>query len=144
MMSFSAHPRSRWRYAALVLLVVGGGLLWRSRMLPLPKFYFKYGGDSLWALLVFLGFGFLFIRAATRRVAWLALGFCLVVELTQLYHAPWIDSVRETRLGHLVLGATFNWPDLIAYAVGVSFGCVAELTLRRVAISRPRPDVRVP
>ncbi len=116
-----------------MILVVAGGLAWRSAANPVSPFFHKYGGDTLWALLVFLGFGFLFAHASTLRVALFAFSFSCVVELTQLYHAPWIDAVRETRLGHLVLGATFNWPDLIAYGVGVCLGCLAEIVLLRPA-----------
>ena len=128
-----AYPvsRSRWLYAVAMMLVVGAGLIWRSQIFPLPAFYFKYGGDALWALLIFLGFGFVFNRASTLRVGLIAFCFSCVVELTQLYHAPWIESVRDTRVGILVLGATFNWPDLIAYGVGIFLGCLSEIILLR-------------
>ena len=42
--------RSRPFYAALVVLVIGTGLLWRSGRIPLSSFLSKYGGDALWAL----------------------------------------------------------------------------------------------
>jgi hypothetical protein len=32
------------------------------------------------------------------------------VEFSQLYHAPWIDTIRAARIGALVLGSTFNAP----------------------------------
>ena len=127
--------RSRWLYAVFMILVAAAGLAWRSAANPVSPFFHKYGGDTLWALLVFLGFGFLFARASTLSVALMAFGFSCVVELTQLCHAPWIDSVRETRLGHLVLGATFNWPDLIAYGVGVALGSLSEIIFCRRAKS---------
>jgi len=115
--------------------VVAAGLLWRSGVIPLPPFLHKYGGDTLWALFIFLGVGFLFVRAKTWPVALLSFCFCSAVEFTQLYHAPWIDSVRGTRLGALVLGSTFNWPDLIAYGIGIMLGCLAEIIRRRRAKS---------
>ena len=65
------------------------------------------------------------------RVGLLAFCFSCVVELTQLYHAPWIESVRGTRVGILVLGATFNWPDLSAYGIGITLGSLAEIILCR-------------
>jgi hypothetical protein len=102
------------------------GLLWRSKLLPLPHFVAKYGGDSLWALVVFLCFGFAFPRGSTTRIALLAVGFAWSVEFLQLYHAPWINGIRSTSLGHLVLGNVFNSPDLLAYAVGVALGAWAE------------------
>ena len=37
------------------------------------EFAAKYGGDALWALLVFLGFGFLFRQLSTGRLALIAL-----------------------------------------------------------------------
>jgi hypothetical protein len=76
--------------------------------------------------MVFVGFGFLFPRASTLLIALLALGVAWGVEFSQLYHAPWIDAIRATTPGKLVLGNTFNWPDLIAYAVGVALGALAE------------------
>jgi hypothetical protein len=39
-------------------------------------------------------------------------------------------------LGILVLGATFNWPDLIAYGAGIILGCLTEIILYRSA--KPR------
>ena len=130
-MKYSPVSRSRWLYAVSMVLVVAAGLAWRAPMFPLPPILIKYGGDALWALLIFLGVGFLFIRATRWRVALGSFCFCCAVEFSQLYHAPWIDSLRATRLGSLVLGAIFNWPDLIAYGVGVSLGGLSEIILRR-------------
>lgn len=105
---------------------MAGGLIWRSRFMPLPPFLAKYGGDALWALLVFFGFGFLFRRMPTIRLAATSLAVAWAIEFSQLYHSPWIDSIRALRIGHLVLGSTFNWPDLPAYAVGVLLGVMVE------------------
>ncbi|MES2659241.1 MAG: DUF2809 domain-containing protein [Verrucomicrobiota bacterium] len=118
------------------MLVMAAGLLWRSRFLPLPPFLGKYGGDALWALLVFFGFGFLFKRISTLRLSLVSLGFAWVIEFSQLYHAPWIDAIRAMRIGHLVLGSTFNWPDLPAYAIGVAVGALLEL--RSAGFNRSR------
>ncbi|MCB1130614.1 MAG: DUF2809 domain-containing protein [Verrucomicrobiae bacterium] len=122
--------RSRVLYAALCMAVVAAGLLWRSRFLPLPPVVSKYGGDALWALMVFLGLGFVLRHASTLRLGLIALTFAWAVEFSQLYHAPWIDSIRATLAGRLVLGSTFNWPDLPAYLLGVGAGMVGELVLR--------------
>ncbi|NQX03098.1 DUF2809 domain-containing protein [bacterium] len=122
--------RNRVLYAGLALAVIAAGLLWRASFMPLPPVVSKYGGDALWALMGFVGLGFLLPRAPTRVVALLALTTSWGVEFSQLYHAPWIDAVRATRPGHLVLGSTFNWPDLPAYAAGVALGAWAEWRLR--------------
>lgn len=118
--------RSRAVYAIAVVMVIGAGLLWRSGWVPLPRSVSKYGGDALWALMVFFGLGFVFVRVSTLRVAASAVCFAWSVEFLQLYHAPWIDGIRSTRLGHLVLGSVFNGPDLMAYVVGIAVGVVVE------------------
>lgn len=130
------EPRCRARYAVLAVAVVGAGLLWRSGLVPLAPFAAKYGGDAWWALMVFLGFGVLFPRFSTWRLAILTVGFAWAVEFFQLYRAPWIEAVRATLPGRLILGATFNWPDLPAYVVGVAIGVGGELRFRATSARR--------
>jgi hypothetical protein len=110
----------------MAIASVAAGLLWRSGLIPLPQGLSNNGGDALWALMVFVGFGFLLPRASTLVIALLALIFAWGVEFSQIYHAPWINAIRATIPGRLVLGTTFNWPDLPAYAVGVALGVLAE------------------
>ena len=121
-----SQGRSRVLYGVLALAVVATGLLWRSGLIPLPPWLSNNGGDALWALMVFVGLGFLLPRTSTLTVALLALGVAWGVEFSQLCHAPWIDAIRATIPGKLMLGNTFYWPDLIAYAVGVALGALAE------------------
>ena len=64
-----------------------------------------------------------------RYIISLILAFA--VEVSQLYHAPWIDSIRNTTLGGLVLGFGFLWSDLVCYLVGIAAGALIELTMRR-------------
>lgn len=127
----NSHERSRWLYALLMLLVMAGGLLWRSRFVSLPAFVTKYGGDALWALLVFFGFGLVFRRISTPRLAAVSLGFAWAIEFSQLCHGHWIDAIRATRPGHLIFGSTFNWPDLLAYPIGIALGAFAETVCRK-------------
>lgn len=69
--------------------------------------------------MVFLGLALLFPRAHTWPLAATALAVAFAVEFAQLHQAPWINAIRATTLGHLALGSTFFWPDLLAYMVGV-------------------------
>ena len=59
----------------------------------------------------------------------ISLALAFLVEASQLYHAPWIDAIRQTTLGGLVLGFGFLWTDLICYSVGVAIGVIAELAI---------------
>jgi hypothetical protein len=123
--------RKRWLYLFLTLLVVGLGLLSRSHTLALPAAVAKVSGDALWSLMVFFGIVFLWPRLKTRMVALAALLFSFAIEFSQLYHAPWIDHLRSFRLGALILGTTFNWPDFGSYTIGVAIGALADWLLTR-------------
>ena len=70
--------------------------------------------------------GIMLPGVATRWVAAATLVVSLVVERSQLYHAPWIDSVRQPTIGGLLLGFGFLWSDLVCYAAGVSLGVMIE------------------
>lgn len=133
----SQTVRSRLAYALAIAVVIGLGLASRSPAVGLPWFASKYSGDVLWGLVVFVGFGFLFHRQSVLRITLLAVGFACSVEFSQLYHASWLDAIRTTRLGGLVLGtptATFAWGDIAAYLVGIACGVLVELAI----VNKPR------
>lgn len=121
----------------LITLACFVGIASRLSADRLPGFIAAYAGDTLWALAAFLGLGLVRPRASTRTIACLAMAFSVAIEISQLYHAPWIDSIRRTTLGGLILGFGFLWSDLACYAVGVGLGVIIEvgasaLTKRRV------------
>lgn len=120
----STH-RNRFVYAGLTLLVLLLGLASR-RFLGDVSFSRAYVGDALWAMMVFFGFAVFFRRWSTKAVAATALLFSFGIECSQLYHAPWIEQVRATRLGGLVLGFSFVWSDLLCYSVGIALGVLLD------------------
>lgn len=87
----------------------------------LPGFVTSYAGDTLYATLIVLLFG-----AFLRRPALPALVFCFVVEGSQRFHPAWLDTIRATTVGALVLGRGFLWSDLVCYGVGVGIGVGLE------------------
>ena len=111
--------------------VVTLGICSRRCSAYLPAFVSQYAGDTLWALVVFLGFSVIAPALATSRRAGLAIGTSYAVEVSQLYHAPWIDALRHTTLGGLVLGFGFLWSDMLCYTVGVAVGAAVEYMLTR-------------
>ena len=83
-------------------------------------------------MMVFFGWGALWLRAGPRSMAALALATCFAVEILKLYPTPWITGLRHTTLGPLVLGRVFSVGNLVAYAVGVCLALGVEvLWLRR-------------
>lgn len=118
--------RNGLTYAVLVIFTVILGLSTRYFAVHLPRWVNLYLGDILWALMVFFFFGFIFKAKQSRWVAAMALIFSFGIEISQLYHAEWIDTIRSTRLGGLVLGYGFLWSDLISYSVGISAGVLLD------------------
>jgi Protein of unknown function (DUF2809) len=140
-------PTRRSRAGSLVLAatVVALGLASRRFRGELPALVGEYAGDVLWAAMVFLLISAGWPGASTRRVAAGAAVFALAVELGQLYHAPWIEAVRHTRLGGLVLGFGFLWSDLVCYAVGIALAVALDRwLLRRHDELRPAVRAQVP
>jgi hypothetical protein len=122
--------RNRLLYALFTIVVIILGLSSRKLAFALPQLLNEYLGDALWALMVFTGFGFLFPKIETKKLAFISLLFCYGIEVSQLYHAEWIDNIRATTLGGLVLGYGFLWSDLVAYTIGVGVGFLFEFILR--------------
>jgi hypothetical protein len=124
-----------------VLLHVALGLASRRYPNAFPLLFARYGGDALWAGMVFWLVALLSPARTTVRVAAVALAIAVGVEVSQLYHAPWIDAIRDTRPGGLVLGHGFLWSDLASYAVGVALaGMLDALLLRPTARRRSAMD----
>jgi hypothetical protein len=118
--------RNRIVYFLLIVITILAGLGSRHYGGHLPSWVHLYLGDSLWALMVFWMAGFLFRQKATGWVAVVSLLFSFIIETSQLYHAPWIDTIRATTLGGLVLGFGFLWSDMLCYTVGIVFGMIME------------------
>jgi len=113
------------------MMVVALGLASRHYATGLPWWVGADVGDGHWALMLYLLLGVIARGLKPWRLAVLTLAVSYGVELSQLYHAPWIDAVRYTRLGGLALGYGFLWSDLACYTAGIATGCGAELFIWR-------------
>jgi hypothetical protein len=113
------------------------GLASRRYGSALPAMIAEYGGDVLWAVALFVALGALLRDWPPARVALAAVAVAYLVEVSQLYHAPWIDAIRGTRLGGLTLGYGFLWSDIVCYTGGVLLCLTIE---QRLAASPRRMD----
>ncbi len=104
--------------AAAAVVTVGAGLGLRA---VATGDVAKYGGDALYTLLILTLVVLVAPRMAPARAAGTALAVSWAVELLQLTGLPADLSARSTA-ARLVLGSTFNAPDLFWYAVGATAG----------------------
>ena len=116
--------RNRIHSFFLIIGTIGLGLASRSAFIP--RLIYPYLGDMLYALMIYFMIGFLRSKAPSFKVATLCLLVCFSIELSQLYQADWINEIRSTRLGGLVLGFGFLWSDLVCYLVGALVGVGLE------------------
>ena len=118
---YGTMKKVRIIYAALVFLIMCFGILSRrSAFVPLCA------GDILWALMIFFIVRTLFVNSGVRFITLVSLSVCYLVEISQLYQAEWINTIRQTLPGRLILGQGFLWADLFAYAIGVLIGILVE------------------
>lgn len=118
--------RNRKIYLIFIPLVMGLGILSRKLNYFLPDIVNTYLGDAIWAAMIYVMMAFIFSNKLPKQIAVFSLLFCYAIELSQLYQAPWINAIRNTTLGALVLGSGFLWSDLLAYALGIGICAVVE------------------
>jgi hypothetical protein len=122
--------KSRPTYLILTISTIILGLLSRH-IKGIPLFI----GDVLWATMVYFMVRFLFISKPIKFIVIVSLLFCYAIEFSQLYQAPWINNIRHTVIGGLVLGEVFSWGDMLSYTVGVAIGVLVECYL-----IKPKPS----
>ncbi len=123
------NQSARWIYAVACASVIALGLASRQFSTQWGRWVVTYAGDVLWATMVVMGLAWLLPRLSTKQVGILALTLCFVVEWGQLLQVPWLNDLRRTVVGGLILGRGFLLSDLACYTVGVGLGLVLKVVL---------------
>lgn len=131
------YRNMRIAYLTAVVITIFLGLASRKFSHLLLVFIAQNSGDVLWAMMVYFGFRFLLVRKSLLTAIWLSFSFSFSIEFSQLYHEDWINQIRGTLLGALILGKGFLTVDLIRYTAGIMIATVLDrmmlmLTLRRL------------
>ena len=80
--------------------------------------------------------GFWLFALAAPRARTVVLGLATVavaftIEASQVLHLPWLDALRATQAGALVLGQGFLWSDLLCYGVGAGLAVFVDRLVSR-------------
>ena len=128
--------RKRLLYFILIIIILIIGITTRfyPHLFPdcLTNFLVIYLGDTLWAATAYLVVCFICPSIKIKNALIISLAFCYLIEISQLYHAPWIDAVRANRFAALILGFGFLWSDFICYTIGVGLAVLTDVMLLRV------------
>ena len=129
----------RPRPIPLSLLLIAGtitaGLTLRLAHLGMPFFVTKYGGSTLWALMIYLIVSSLRPCWTPYRSAAVSGLIAGAAELFKLYHIPELDMFRQSLPGALLLGRVFSVTDFIAYAFGIMLGVSVDRKIRSAIFS---------
>ena len=118
----------RIQYFMLICAIIILGLASRE-----VSFVPLFVGDVLWAIMIFLIIQFLFIDMDIKVLVLVSLMICYIVEISQLYQVEWLNNIRKTTPGRLVLGQGFLWVDIISYTVGITIaGFIKVIRLKQV------------
>ncbi len=124
-------------YWLMMLVIIALGLPSRTMQAHLPSWYVQYFGDYLWAMLLFFGFALILQKSNTLQVAMTTLVFTYCIEISQLFHPPWLEYLRSIKLFALLLGYNFLWADLVTYALGIFTGALIEHLRLQIVSFRP-------
>ncbi|MFD4032200.1 DUF2809 domain-containing protein [Streptomyces sp. NPDC058637] len=117
---------------AAALVTVAAGLGVRS---VAGGDFAKYAGSASYTVLIHTLVVLLVPRVRPLSAAGVALVFSWAVELAQLTGIP-ADLSRQSTAARLVLGSTFNAPDLFWYVMGAALAWAVHATVARTAVAR--------
>jgi len=123
--------KRRWLTAGLIPVVIAFGLGCKRYRGPGSDLINDFGPASMAYIWLFLLLTFFVVprRAWTWRIVIGVFVFTCAVEFLQLWKPPWLQAVRSTFPGRMVLGTTFSWWDFPAYAVGSLLGLLLLRTI---------------
>lgn len=116
------------RKRGILLLYVGIVILLglSTRKLSIyPAFIQSYGGDVLWAMMMYGIFALFRPKASIRHLFLTTLVFSWLIEASQLLSFSWLVALRATPL-YYILGQGFVWSDLVCYTIGCSCAALLE------------------
>ena len=120
------YGKMRVTYLIAIAITILLGLASRNWSTLLPSFVAQNVGDILWAMMVYFGFRLLLVRKSALTAIWLSFLFSFGIELSQLYQEDWINQIRRTTLGALILGKGFLVEDLVRYTAGIIIATVLD------------------
>ncbi len=122
--------RYRLRTGLVLAVLIPVGLGTKVYSGPLESWVHGSAGGLLYVVFWCMVVGAFLPRGRPGRIAWAVFGVTCLLEVAQLWHPPFLEAVRGTFPGALLLGTTFVSSDFPHYAAGTLIGWWAVRRLR--------------
>jgi hypothetical protein len=126
-----SRQRPNWISWGIGTVIVAVGLGVRFAPIGLPAVVVKYGGSTLWALMIYWVLSSFIRKWPLAQIALMSGTVATAVEIFKLYRSPGMDAFRMTPLGMLMLGRVFSGWDIVAYWLAIVAGVVLDAAIRK-------------
>jgi len=109
--------RKKWTLLSVIILVPLG-LYTKIYSGPAAQWVNNSMGGVLYVVFWSLAFCFLLPGVKTRKIAAAVFLVTCLLEIMQLWHPPFLETVRSTFIGVTLIGNSFSWLDLVHYMIG--------------------------
>ena len=123
-------------YLSIAVLTMLAGLSARFVPLGLPWVVMKYGGSTMWAVMIYWVLRLAWPRRSAVALALAAGTIATIVEFTRLYHCAWLDAFRASLAGAVLVGRYFSVRNIAAYWVAIAAGALLDAHVIRRAGNR--------
>ncbi len=89
---------------------------------PWAKWVNDSAGDILYQIFWLLIFIFIWPKFPPGVIAVAVFCISSFLEFLQLWHPPFLEAIRSTFAGRLLIGTTFSWSDFFYYFLGSLLG----------------------
>jgi hypothetical protein len=115
----------------ILLLLIPIGLGTKFYRGPFEQWVHLYAGDIFYPMFWYFLARFVWPRLPCLWGAVGVFGFCALIEVSQMWKPVFLQTLRQTFFGAVLLGSGFDWPDFLYYAVGVGIAVGIEWGIAR-------------
>ena len=109
--------KNKWTLLAIILIVPLGLY---TKIYNGPAF--NWVNNSLGGVLYVIFWSLLFSLLAAGAKSWKIVGLVFLgtcaIEFLQLWHPPFLETIRSTFIGATLFGNSFSWLDMAHYIIG--------------------------
>jgi Protein of unknown function (DUF2809) len=122
--------RYRFNLFIAIIIIIPLGLVSKFYNGPLYQWLNNYSGgifyEIFWILLVIL----INPKIPPLIAAIWVFMITALLEFMQLWHPPFLEAIRATLIGRLLIGTTFDWWDFPHYILGCTITWLGLKTLK--------------